>query len=464
MSLRTRTLLLFLAFVLLPLGAVGVVATLGTRTAVETALMRQAEMAADPTTSVTGLDRTGTATAEESQADRVDEILAPLNRVWVIYVAFMLSVGAAATLGFRLVTRRLFHALEEVSGAVEQMAAGDFAPWLPPPGQDEVGWLSLALGRMAKRIDTMMQKIEQSSRLAMVGEMAAQLAHEVRNPLSSIKMNLQILERSATPENLPPHARSTIETSLSEIARLESAVRRMLEFGAPERGLRSRCQLHEVLTEAADLLRSAFTKQNIALRLDLAAESDWIWADRGRAKGVFLNLFVNARDAMPDGGELLVETQLFLGEGGRQMVAVAVSDSGSGVPPALREEIFHPFFTTKPEGSGIGLPAALRTLREHGGDLYLSQRPDGAGGACFVALFALVQPESGDLPTANVPDPIGQASIGSWRRMSGESTGRRSPGRTRPPADTNGGPSSKDPPYALSARRAPSRTGTGLLY
>jgi signal transduction histidine kinase len=184
----------------------------------------------------------------------------------------------------------------------------------------------------------------------------------------------------------------SIDTSLSEIGRLEWTVTRMLEFGRPERRSPRLSGLHAAITEAAELLRNALDKKDITLRIQLDAESDGIWADHGRVKGAILNLFVNARDAMPNGGEILVETQLFLGEGGRQMVAMAVSDVGPGVPVALRDEIFHPFFTTKTNGCGIGIPAALKAVRENGGDLYLSQRPDGRSGACFVALFPLALP------------------------------------------------------------------------
>jgi two-component system NtrC family sensor kinase len=266
-----------------------------------------------------------------------------------------------------------------------------------------------------------MQGIEQSGRLAVVGEMAAHLAHEVRTPLSSIKMNLQLLQRAARKGAVPSDARLSIDTSLSELVRLEAAVSRMLEFGSPERGTRSRCSLHELIGEATDLLRSVCEKQGIALHLALTAESDWIWADQGRVKGVFLNLLVNARDAMPDGGEILIETQLLLGDAGQQMIGVAVSDSGPGVPVGLREEVFHPFFTTKNEGSGIGLPAALRTLREHGGDLYLSERPDGGSGACFVALLPLALSEQGETPSVSSPDPKWPATARSWRRTPRES-------------------------------------------
>lgn len=411
LSLRTRTLLLFLAFLLVPLGAVGVVATLGTRVAVERTIATmpgQSQSEPAPTAVTPG--------ADQAPAQSVDEILAPLNRVLIAYVAFMLAVAAAATLGFRLAMRRLFLSLEEISGAVERIARGDLAPWLPLPGQDEVGWLSLALGRMAERVGQMMQGMEQSGRLAVAGEMAAQMAHEVRTPLSSIKMNLQLLERAARRGGIPDDAQVSIDTSLSEIVRLEASVNRMLEFGSPERGIRSRCSLHTVIGEAVDLLRSACEKQGVTMSLGLTAESDSIWADRGRVKGVFLNLLVNARDAMPGGGEIMVETQLILGDEGQQMVAVAVSDSGPGVPVSLREEVFHPFFTTKTQGSGIGLPAALRTLREHGGDLYLSERPDGGSGACFVALFPLALSEVGKTPSRSNVDPKWPALERKWRR------------------------------------------------
>jgi signal transduction histidine kinase len=407
LSLRTRTLLLFLAFVLLPLAAVGVVGAAGMRLAVELTVQRAVASGLGPVSTET--------------------ILQPMDRVMFAYVAVMLLVGAVATLGFRLVSHRIFHSLDDFRGAVEQIAQGDFAPWLPPPGKDEVGWLSLALGRMAESLGHMMQSIEQSGRLAVVGEMAAHMAHEVRTPLSSIKLNLQLLDRGAKAGLVPNDLQLNIDTSLAEIARLESTVNRMLEFGAPERASRERCRLHPLINDAADLLRGALDTKGVTLRLDLDAESDWILADRGRVKGVFLNLLVNARDAMPQGGEILVETQLFLGEGGRQMVAVAVSDRGAGVPVGLRDEIFHPFFTTKPEGCGIGLPAALRTLREHGGDLFLSQRPDGRVGGCFVALFPLdLSVHDGAVDLRLIEGPEASPPARSWRKpATGELRWRR---------------------------------------
>lgn len=419
MSLRARTLLLFLGFVLVPLGAVGVVASVGTRLAVEATVARALEATSVGTPAQDGRG-TATAELEARLAESTEAILAPLDRLMVPYVALMLLVAALATLGFRMVSHRIFRSLDDFRGAVEQIAQGDFAPWLPLPGKDEVGWLSLSLGRMAERLGQMMRSIEQSSRLTVVGEMATHMAHEVRNPLSSIKMNLQILDRSVSAGLVPADARVSIDTSLSEIARLESVVTRMLEFGLPERRSRSRCRLHAVITEAANLLRTALDKKQIALRLELDAESDWIWADRGRVKGAVINLLVNARDAMPKGGEILVETQLFLGDGGRQMVAVAVSDWGPGVPTALQDEIFHPFYTTKTDGCGIGLPAALRTLRDHGGDLYLSQRPDGGAGACFVALFPLALPNNASESAAGHVDARESPNGRSWRKPAGD--------------------------------------------
>jgi signal transduction histidine kinase len=415
LSLRTRTLFLFLGLVLVPLGTAGVVGSAGVRLAVEAALGETLGSASAP-----AADAGSAATVEFGAGVEAatEAVLAPLDRIIWGYIAFLLLVAALATLAFQVVSHRIFRSLDDFRGAVEQIAEGDLAPWLPPPGKDELGWLSLSLGRMAERIAQTMRSIEQSARLTVVGEMAAHMAHEVRNPLSSIKMNLQLLERSARAGLLPRDARVSIDTSLSEIVRLESVVTRMLEFGAPERRSRSRCGLHMVITEVADLLRGTLEKKQITLRLELDAESDRVWADRGRVKGAILNLLVNARDAMPRGGEILIETQLFLGDGGRQMVAMAVSDDGDGVPVALRDEIFHPFLTTKPDGCGIGLPAALRTIREHGGDLYLSRRRDGGEGACFVALFPLALAEDAGASAAAF-DSDSDLPRSGWRKPTG---------------------------------------------
>lgn len=416
LSLRTKALLLFLLFVILPLGAVGIVSSIAMKRTVEhvveasldrsftpasVPLERPAEVAlpsgpvGDQPYESTVRRRLREAMLEGSIGpDAVEEILAPLDRIRMAYIAFILLVAAVATLGFQFVSHRIFSSLEEFREAVEQIADGDFAPWLPPPGRDELGWLSMAIGRMGERIDQMMRHVEQSGRLAVVGEMAAHVAHEVRTPLSSIKMNLQLLEREADAGVVPADSRINIDTSLREIARLEETVSRVLDVGATETGLRRRCSVHDLVSESAELVRTALDRNGVELRLDLAAESDEIWADHGRVKGVFLNLLVNALQAMPEGGEVAVETQLFLSEAGQQMIAVAVSDSGPGIPLDLRDDIFHPFFTTKAQGSGIGLSGALRTVRDHGGDLYLGQRPDGGPGACFVALFALANPVS----------------------------------------------------------------------
>lgn len=425
--------MLFLGLLLVPLGAMGVVASIGTRVAVEAAVETALEAASTANAAPTrGNDARPEARLEAASAAIEDS----LDRLVVAYVALILLVAAVGTLAFRIVSNRIFRALDDFRGAVEQIAEGDFAPWLPPPGKDEVGWLSLSLGRMAERIGQMLRGIEQSSRLAVVGEMAAHMAHEVRTPLSSIKMNLQLLQRSAKAGMLPADARVCVDTSLSEIGRLEWTVTRMLEFGRPERRSPRLCHLHAAITGAADLLRAALDKKDITVRFQLEAESDEIWADHGRVKGAILNLLANARDAMPDGGEIQVETQLFLGEGGRQMVAVAVSDVGPGVPVHLRDEIFHPFFTTKTDGCGIGIPAALRAVRDNGGDLYLSQRSDGGTGACFVMIFPLAlsnDADSLDSPRAGAAALPGEG----WKKPSGEKLRwtRVSDGSTQPAGD-----------------------------
>ena len=359
-----------------------------------------------------------TVAATVSRAD----VGVPLDRLGVAYAALVLLVAAAAAMAFNLLGGRLFRSFHELRDAVEQIGEGDFAPWLPPPGRDEIGWLSLSLGRMAQRMNHMVQSVEQFGRLAVLGEMAAHVAHEIRTPLSSIKLNLQRLERDVEAGTVPERCRASIETGIREVDRLEGTVRNILQLGPPgqDRPRRPR-SLHELISQAVDVMRDWIEDRDLSLSLDLAAESDRVRVDPGRTRGIFLNLLMNAAEATPEGGEISVETRLVLREDGKQMVAAAVSDTGPGVPPTIRNEIFNPFFTTKEDGNGLGLAAALRTAREHGGDLFLSDRSDGLRGGCFVVvlpLFPGYSTESDDV------DEYGALSGGKWLRSEYHSTTR----------------------------------------
>lgn len=314
---------------------------------------------------------------------------APLQRLQASYSGFVLLLALATGLAFSMFLGRVVHSLEELTRVAARIGEGDLNPWLPPPTDDEVGRLSLAFNGMLERIRQMMQRVDQSGRLAVVGQLTSYLAHEIRNPLSSIRMNLQSLQREVRHGRIPEDAGESIDISLREVDRLSASLTSVLQLGRPASGPGETVGVHEVVEEAAELLSGEFRRAGVKLTLDLDASADRVTSIPGQLKGVFLNLMMNAIEAQPDGGRLDVRSRLVGRPDGGPTVAVHLRDMGRGVPPEIRGRIFEPFFSTKTQGSGIGLAVALRTVREHGGNIYLADLPAGAAGSEFVVELPL---------------------------------------------------------------------------
>ena len=252
---------------------------------------------------------------------------------------------------------------------------------------------------MLTRIRRMMNQVDQSGRLAVVGQLSAYLAHEIRNPLSSIKLNLQRLQRWTRNGSIPEFCSEPLEISIREVERLNTAVSGVLELSRPEDSNPEVVSLHHLLGEAADLVSSRFRKQRVGLELDLDAEADLVMVRPGQLKSVVLNLMVNALEAQPDGGKLEIRTVLRgMPELGGPALALHFKDEGPGVPPEIRDRIFEPFFTTKSGGAGIGLAMAIQAVRANKGEVTLAPSLVGETGAEFVVAFPLAGTESHLIP------------------------------------------------------------------
>jgi two-component system NtrC family sensor kinase len=264
--------------------------------------------------------------------------------------------------------------LARLTAAAEVIGRGDFTPWLPPPGGDEVGKLSFAIGSMVERIGEMLRQVEQSRQMAALGEFSAYLAHEIRNPLSSLKLNLQGVARDVRAGRVTEQLSEVIESCVQEINRLDRVVHTILRLGRPEPGAHTPCAVHAVVDDAVHLLAMQLQRRNIQVEVRRQAFADQVLASGEQLKGVLLNLFLNAADAMPAGGRLRVWTHNAPGRDGRPSIRVHVADDGAGVPPSLRERIFDPFFTTKgttrkgePKGTGLGLAICKEIVEHHKG-------------------------------------------------------------------------------------------------
>jgi signal transduction histidine kinase len=375
MSLRAKILWLFAVFAVIPILTVGVMDYIAYIGANRALVHQRVELVA------------GTAVA--------DEFVIAADNERVRRLLFIVAVVLLTSLAFSILINRVMRSLGELTVAAEEIGRGDFSPWLPPPGEDEVGRLSLALAAMGEKIRDMLRQVEQGRQLAVVGEFASYLAHEIRNPLSSLKLNLQGVARGVRAGEVGAQLPEVLETCVREINRLDRVVQTILRLGHTESANRAPCSVHSVIDEAVELVRLQFTRRGVRVELYNEAAAHQVLASSEQLKGVLLNLFLNAADAMPEGGLLRVRTRNGVARDLQPAVMIHVVDEGAGISPELRDRIFDPFFTTKRDGSGIGLPLALRSLRHYGGDLAYDKASEIERGAAFVITLPLLDLDAG---------------------------------------------------------------------
>lgn len=319
-------------------------------------------------------------TAGLADAQRVDLVLA-LVLAGVIAAAFAVLLG------------RTTRSLEELTLAADLVGRGDLNPRLPETRDGEVGALAGAFETMTVRVRTMMGEMELSRQLAVLGEFSARLSHEIRNPLTSLKMNLQGLSRDVNRGRITELATPPLETCLREVDRLDATLRGVLELARPRSTWREQVSIHETLERVLALLAPQLGAHGIRVDRSVSATNARVAGDSSQLAGLFMNLLINAIDAQPQGGRIVVATATRGLPGGAPAMTITIADDGPGIPRELRDEIFRPFVSTKATGTGLGLPVAANTARDHGGSLTLAETPDGIGGAAFVV----------ELPTSAEP-------------------------------------------------------------
>jgi len=353
----------------------------------------------------------------------------PLTGLFRSYWLFVLGLAATAVLAFSILLRQVTGSVADLTRAAERVAAGDLRPWLPTPRDDEMGRLTLAFSNMTDRLREMVAQVDRTGRLAVIGKLSAYLAHEIRNPLSSVKMNLQRLERWQRAGELPARAAVPIEVSLNEVDRLATAVSNILQLAPGKPSPREMVALHDLVSEAGRLLHSEFNRREVGLRWELHAELDRVSGEPGQLKGVVINLMLNALDAQPDGGELRIRSDLRPGRGpgSGPRVELRFQDRGPGIPPEIRERIFEPFFSTKEGGSGVGLAVVAQTIRDHGGEVFLEEQHRMDEGAVFVVSLPLAAVAPEELPGSTEPDvpPWSGDELDTGRPLGGSGRIRR---------------------------------------
>jgi|YelNatPaOPRAMG01_1025707.scaffolds.fasta_scaffold06471_2 PAS domain S-box-containing protein len=206
-----------------------------------------------------------------------------------------------------------------------------------------------------------------TERLATIGAMSAKLAHEIRNPLSSVLLNLDLVyDEIETLAQVVPQAaneaRALLRSLESEIRRVQRVTEDYLQFARLPTPLREPTALNDVLRPGLAFMQSLFDAARVKLACDFAPDLPTVPVDETQLWQAILNIIRNALDAMPGGGTLTVRTARAGGE-----VLLAISDTGRGMTPLEQQNLFKPFFSTKPGGTGLGLPLTQQIVAEHGG-------------------------------------------------------------------------------------------------
>ncbi|HCU25388.1 MAG TPA: PAS domain-containing sensor histidine kinase [Deltaproteobacteria bacterium] len=229
-------------------------------------------------------------------------------------------------------------------------------------------------------------------RLSMMGTLSSGLAHEIRNPLGGIRGAAQMLQRSLSSAEDQEYAQIIV----SEVDRLNQLITQLLDFAKPQKLEKTEVNINQILSQLLLLQKENLAARNISLRQEFDPSMPPVWGHEDSLRQAFLNLIKNAIEAMEAGGNLKVSTGYISDyhmqdESGRAMpvAQVSVSDTGVGIPKEHLDSLFTPFFTTKPQGSGLGLMMTQRILKEHESQLRVSSQV--GTGTTFKVLLKLAQ-------------------------------------------------------------------------
>lgn len=310
-----------------------------------------------------------------------------------------LAVLALSLLGGVLLAARLTRPLRQLAARADAIAGHghDDPDHVPPPiaAPGEIGLLAQRIEEMARRIgerEKLQAALARGDRLAAVGTMAASVAHEVNNPLTTVLGYAKLLLEDK-PESHPD--RPGLELIAEEAARMKGIIGNLLDYSRSERAPRpeGETDVNESLRHTAALMVPQLRRSRVVLDLDLADDLPPAQAGAHALQQVFVNLVVNAAQAMPEGGRVAVTSGF---APGKVAIEVNVIDAGPGVPPGERKRIFEPFVTTKLSGTGLGLAVCKHLVTSFGGSIDVSDGPDGRG-ARFRVIIPIA-PSDGALP------------------------------------------------------------------
>ena len=296
----------------------------------------------------------------QSRTKRVEENEHTLRR-WTIALGLAAVVLGLVMTIWVIITLRPLRRLRE---AARRVAAGNYDSRIPERGPTEVADLARELNSMARAVEERERELVRSERLAAVGKMAAMITHEVRNPLSSIGLNTELLEEEL--ESGPSEAKDLLQAIHREVDRLTAITEEYLAFARLPKPKLAYEAVNPMVGALAAFVREDLAAKNVDLAIELGDGDPIALIDAAQLRQCLINLVRNATEAVAAKGKGKV-TLRTKRTGDR--VLIEVEDDGTGIPPDVLPRLFDPFFSTKEGGSGLGLALTQQIVKDHGGDL-----------------------------------------------------------------------------------------------
>jgi signal transduction histidine kinase len=338
--------------------------------------------------------------------EKNQRLAAGMAKVLWLFGVFGAAAGVVAGFGIaRSVTRsivELYVPVRAASGKLEEVVGP--VDVIPSAGIEN---LDAILHKMTDQIGTVVDRLQRSQvevlrgeQMAALGQLAAGMAHELRNPLTAMKMLIQNAVKARPASGLTDRDLAVLE---AETTRLERSLQTFLDFARPpalEKRLGDVCQ---AIGQTLELIRARADRQGVQIRCELANRPLMIEADHEQLRQLFLNLLLNALDALPQGGNIRVAAQsgpaARLSEGSTSWITITVADNGPGIPHNLGDQIFAPYVSTKDTGVGLGLAICRQIVQSHGGQITVANALE--GGAAFTVR----------LPSSLVPAKTGGGGL-----------------------------------------------------
>ncbi|MFN7965070.1 MAG: ATP-binding protein [Acidobacteriota bacterium] len=332
------------------------------------------EIGEDLSTRVSDMIASTGANLESQRKQASEEVAAERTVLYLLVIGIPIITVVLGVIFIKGHTRPLYTLME----STRRLKAGELDHRVTGLTH-EVGELATAFNEMASSLQEQVTKMQRAEQLAVLGELAAGFAHEIKNPMAGIKVAMEVLSKEA---NLTGEDKLTIEKVVAEIAHLETLMKEFLNFAKPPRPQPAELDINASLDSTlAFYLRSSLGRRDPGKAIEIVKQFGALphaVADPHQLEQVLLNLMINAVDAMPDGGTLTVRTGA---ASGGESIEIAIIDTGKGIDKHFAGKIFQPFFTTKRGGTGLGLAISRQLIEQNDGTLTVADNP--TGGSIF---------------------------------------------------------------------------------